>query len=291
MSQTTSGAEGALPVHPLLDAMSRAVTWVVLRPMRMLPLATPSLAGLSFERIRLESQGASLAAWHVPCPGSRRGIVLCHGHNNCRTQLFPLFRPLHEAGFHVLSFDFRSMGVSGGQHCTYGYRERADVHAALRWLRTQAGVTHTGLLGYSMGGATALLTAAEDDDVRAVVTECAFARLEEMVRQRFYFMPPALRDPLGDGVRRWSEAATGFSAMDVDPEAAVRDWTPRPLLVIHAERDLLVPPDHGRRLARAAGAQGELWMVPHAWHVGCRQVARRTYTTRVVEFLSRHVTG
>jgi fermentation-respiration switch protein FrsA (DUF1100 family) len=135
-----------------------------------------------------------------------------------------------------------------------------------------------------MGGATALLAAADDPQVAAVVTDCAFARLEEMVEQRFFFLPPNLRTPLGDAVRKWAESWSGADVMAVDPEAAVRGWQPRPLLVIHGERDMLTPVDHGRRLARAAGEQAELWIVPRAPHAGSRWVAGRAYVQRVVEF-------
>jgi len=257
--------------------------------MRLAPLLTPGAAGLRYRAFRLPSEGADLAAWYVPRAGARAGIVLCHGHNDCRTQFHPLLRPLHEAGYALLLFDFRSMGLSGGSVCTYGYREQEDVLAALAWMRGEAGLQRVGLLGYSMGGATALLAAARDPGVEAVVTDSAFARLEDMVEQKFFYLPPRVRGPVSRSVRHWATRWAGDIIGEVDPEAALRAWQPRPLLLIHGEQDLLVPVEHARRLARAGGERAELWTVPGAGHVAARRRAGREYYDRVTGFFGEHL--
>ncbi|HEU4752380.1 MAG TPA: hypothetical protein VFU47_04655, partial [Armatimonadota bacterium] len=86
----------------LLHRAGAVVAWLVLHPVRVPSLRTPRRVGLRYRRFRLCSEGVPLAAWHVPREGARAGVVLCHGHNNCRSQLLSLVRPLHEAGFHVL---------------------------------------------------------------------------------------------------------------------------------------------------------------------------------------------
>lgn len=275
----------------LLHGACAAAAWGFLHPMRVPPAITPGMLGLEYRKVRLRNGEVDLAAWHVPRAGSRAGIVLCHGHNDCRTQFLPLLRPLHRAGFHLMLFDFRTMGVSGGSACTYGYHEQTDVLTAVEWLRAEAGVERVGLMGYSMGGACALLAAARDPEVAAVATDCAFARLEEMIERKLLAVPAGLRGTVGRSVQYWAERWVGEVTRDVDPEEAVRQWRPRPLLVIHGERDLLVPPEHGRRLAAAGGEPAELWMVRGAGHVACRRWARREYYPRVAEFFRRHLLG
>ena len=295
MNEETLALEERGPLRTLLDrCLHRAgagVAWVVLHPVRVPPVPTPRVLGLSYHRVRLQSAGAELAAWHIPREGSRAGIVLCHGHNNCRNQFLPLLRPLHQAGFHLFLFDFRSMGISGGRLCTYGYEERRDVLTAVEWLRREAGLERIGLFGFSMGAATVLLAAAEDPEIQAVVTDCAFARLEDMVEQNFYYLPRPLRGPVGRSVRHWTEQWCGRVIQEVDPEAALRQWRPRPLLLIHGERDRLIPVEHARRLATVAGEQAELWIVPRAPHVGCRAKAGRQYVERVTTFFRIHLGG
>ena len=273
----------------VLHAGCAGVTWVMLHPWRLPSVVTPRVLRLPYRAFRLRGDGVDLAAWHVPCEGSRAGIVLCHGHDNCRMQVLPLVRPLHAAGFHVLLFDHRTMGLSGGDYCSYGLREQHDLTAAAEWLRREAGVERVGYYGVSMGGATALLAAATDPRVDAVVTDCAFARLEEMVEQRFFLLPRPLRAPIGRSVRYWAERWCGRVMQDVDPERALSRGQPRPVLVIHGEKDRLTPVAHARRLAVAGGEQAELWLVPGAGHVGSRRRAGRSYVERVVAFFQKHV--
>jgi pimeloyl-ACP methyl ester carboxylesterase len=269
--------------------MCAALAWIELHPMRLPPLLRPSLTGLEYRRVTLDGSGVPLRGWHIPRPGSGRGLVLCHGHNNCRNQWFPMLRPLHEAGFHLLLFDFRAMGLSGGSVCTYGHQEHQDVAAGIRWLREEAGVDRLGIFGISMGGAAGLLAAAGDPAVGAVATDCTFASLADMVGRRLRLLPHPLREPLGQGVRFWAERWTGADVLEVDPESAVRSWQPRPLLVIHGENDTMVPWEHGRRLADAAGGHGELWLVRGAGHTACFRKCRDEYVARTVRFFSTHL--
>jgi pimeloyl-ACP methyl ester carboxylesterase len=276
-------------LSPALRAFGAPLTWLLLKPVRVPALVTPRARGLNYRAFRLQSRGARLAAWHVPCPGSRKAIVLCHGHNNARTQLLPLLRPLHEAGFHLLLFDFRCQGLSTGDACTYGLEEYRDVLAAVEWLRTEIGVEQVGLFGISMGGASVLLAASQDPRIAAVATDCAFARLEDMLEQRFYILPRPARAPLANAVRYWVDRWVGDAIGKVDPEAEVRHWRPRPLLLIHGAKDRLTPSAHAHRLARAAGEEAELWVVPRAGHCASRRVAGPEYARRVTEFFSRSV--
>ena len=280
--------EAARPLARAIHRLSAGLAWLVLHPYRQPSPRTPSLLGLPQRNVRLRGNGVDLAAWHIPHPTSRAGIVLCHGHNGCRDRFTRLLRPLHEAGFHVLLFDQRAHGQSGGSLCTYAHEEQHDVVAAAEWLRAETGIERLGLLGVSMGGAAALL-AAETARADAVVTDCAFARMEDMVEQNFFYLPQPVREPVSRSVRYWATRWCGDVIGSVHPEAAVRSWEGRPLLVIHGERDLLVPKEHGRRLHRAGGPNAEWWLVPGAHHARCLGKARREYTDRVSRFFSRHL--
>jgi pimeloyl-ACP methyl ester carboxylesterase len=272
-----------------LQHFSRPVAWVMLHPLRLPPVLTPRLAGLPYRALELESGTARLAAWHIPAQGARSALILCHGHNNSRGQFFPLLRCLHEAGHHLLLFDNRSHGLSSGPHCTYGYYEQVDVGAAVTWVRNQLPGTaeRIGLLGYSMGGAAALLAMAADPGVACAVTDCAFARMGDLVPRRLCWVPSRWRAGAGIAVQQWGARWSGARVEAVDPEAALRRAPRRPHLIIHGEHDRVVPPEHAHRLAAAGG--GELWLVPGAGHVACRRYADSEYRRRVLGFLARHL--
>ena len=107
--------------------------------------------------------------------GERRaGIVLCHGYTGVRSIYLPdNARVLAEAGYVVLSFDYKGWGDSDGPKTRLApYSRVADVQAALTVLSVQAEVdaSRLGLYGTSYGGATVVWTAAVDPRVACVVS-------------------------------------------------------------------------------------------------------------------------
>ena len=124
--------------------------------------------GLAYEEIEIpSSDGLRLPGWYLPAgPAQRPGVVLVHGWESARDRTIPHAQILHEAGFHVLTFDVRGNGANGPEALPMSVGEyAADTRAAVAELRRHPEVTTIGVLGHSMGGAGALVAAAEDDDV------------------------------------------------------------------------------------------------------------------------------
>jgi len=108
-------------------------------------------------------------------PGDRRaGIVLCHGYTGVRSIYLPdNARVLAEAGYVVMSFDYKGWGDSEGPKSPLApYSRVADVQAALTFLGAQPEVdaARLGIYGTSYGGATVVFVAAVDLRVRCVVS-------------------------------------------------------------------------------------------------------------------------
>ncbi len=104
----------------------------------------------------------------------RPGIVLCHGYTGVRSLYLPdNARLLTEAGYAVLTFDYKGWGDSDGPKSRLSpYGRVIDSQAALTFLGTQLSVDRDrlGLYGTSYGGATVVWTAAIDPRVRCVVS-------------------------------------------------------------------------------------------------------------------------
>ena len=108
-------------------------------------------------------------------PGDRRaGIVLCHGYTGVRSIYLPdNARVLAEAGYVVMSFDYKGWGDSEGPKSRLApYSRVADVQAALTFLGAQPEVdaARLGIYGTSYGGATVVFVAAVDPRVKCVVS-------------------------------------------------------------------------------------------------------------------------
>ena len=77
------------------------------------------------------------------------GIVLCHGYTGVRNLYLPdIARVLTEAGYVVLTFDYKGWGDSEGPKSRLApYSRVIDVQAALTWLGAQDMVDAGKLLG------------------------------------------------------------------------------------------------------------------------------------------------
>lgn len=107
--------------------------------------------------------------------GERRaGIVLCHGYTGVKDLYLPdNARVLNEAGYVVLTFDYKGWGKSEGPRSRLAPMSRvADVQSALTFLGLQDNVDESrlGIYGTSYGGATVVWTAAIDTRVKCTVS-------------------------------------------------------------------------------------------------------------------------
>jgi hypothetical protein len=108
-------------------------------------------------------------------PGERRaGVVLCHGYTGVKDLYLPdNARVLNEAGYVVLTFDYKGWGRSEGPKSRLApYSRVADVQAALTFLGLQECVDpdRLGIYGTSYGGATVVWVGATDPRVKCIVS-------------------------------------------------------------------------------------------------------------------------
>lgn len=202
--------------------------------------------------------------------------------------MLPYLAFLHRAGYHCLSFDFRAHGWSGGNRATFGSREPLDLAAALDWTQARADLAGlpVALLGESMGAAVALLVAAQDTRVRAVVADSPFARFDKAVEGHMLFVFGPTAGPLVvPHTQRVGEQILGVASASIAPVEAVRRIAPRRVFLIHGLEDLLISPDNARQIQAASPETVELWEVEGARHVRSVHVAGDLYARRVVAFL------
>jgi fermentation-respiration switch protein FrsA (DUF1100 family) len=249
---------------------------------------TPWELGIPFEEVCFPAEdGSTLRGWLLTRPESARVIVGLHGYRGRRTDLLGVAAALWRGGYQVLLFDYRGHGDSDGQRVTLGYAETRDFHAALAWLRRRLPGAWIGVLGYSMGGAVALLGAAGAPDVRAVATDCAFCRQEELIRAEWQRRLRLPSTPAVELAEQLLLRLHGFRYRDVDPLAVVGRLAPRPLLLIHSAADTIVPVGDAYRLYEAAGEGKELWIIDGVPHCCGYFADRAGYCARLLAFFDR----
>jgi pimeloyl-ACP methyl ester carboxylesterase len=229
-------------------------------PRRNPPICTPADLGLRFESMLIESGGVPLPAWFIPARGGARGpgVVLVHGWESARDRTLPMAVFLHAAGFHCLTFDVRGNGTNPAEELPLTAGEfGADTLAAFHALIEQPEVTEGAIAGHSMGGIGAILAAAADPRVAAVVATSSPADPYRLTRLTFRLarlpIPDPLAYPLAWLTTRVYLRPRGHVVTAVSAAAAIASYA-GPVLLAHGEEDEVVPMSHLDRLASAARA-------------------------------------
>ena len=266
------------------------LAWETVRPRQYKLRETPQEYKLNFENIAFVTPDKlTLRGWLIPSDGKARGIIVCcHGVDSDRTDLLATAATLHKAGYAVMLFDFRARGESEGRLCTLGYREVDDLLAAIHYVQSRPESTHLplGLIGESMGGAVVLMGAARCPDVKAVIAESPFARLDHAVNNHFHAVMGASAPLLAVPTQAIGQMFIGKNCAEIAPVEEIARIAPRPLLLIEDGSDTLCPPAETQALLQAAGQPKSLWHVPGAIHTNAQNVAPTEYARRVTSFFN-----
>jgi pimeloyl-ACP methyl ester carboxylesterase len=273
-------------------------------PHRRPPRFTPADVGLPYEETTVESDGGFLPAWFIPANGGAPGpgILLVHGWDSARDRTLPQAQFLHAAGFHCLTFDVRGNGANPPETLPVSTGEYgADAAAAFEALLARPEVTRGAILGHSMGGTGAILAAASDPRVAAVVSASAPSDPRRMVRQTFRLahlpMPGPIATPLSWLTTRVFVRPRGHALRAISARDAIARYA-GPILVVHGRDDRIMPADHADRIVAAARmarqddpAAGpiELLIVPTGGHSWLYE--DEGYRRAVAGFLARELGG
>ena len=226
-------------------------------PRRRPPLLTPLELGLPFEDIAVESDGIQLPGWFIPARDGRPGpgVVLVHGWESARDRTLPMAVFLHAAGFHCLTFDVRAHGANSPEALPLtGGEFGHDASAAFRALMARPEVTVGAISGHSMGAIGAILAAAADPRVAALVATSGPADPYRLTRQTFRLahlpIPDPIAYPLAWLTTRVYLRPRGHRVADVSASAAIARYA-GPILLAHGDQDAVVPIGHMTRLAAA----------------------------------------
>ena len=110
----------------------------------------------------------------LPSGEQRAAVLLCHGYTGVKDLYLPdNAKTLNDAGYVVMTFDYKGWGESEGTRSRLApYSRVADVQAAMTYLSIQpeADADRIGLYGTSYGGATVSWTAALDQRAKCIVS-------------------------------------------------------------------------------------------------------------------------
>ena len=223
-----------------------------------------ALTDLEVEQVGfMTSDGLRIDGWFVPNGDSDATIIICHGLGANKGNFADFLQLCRGPGYNGLIFDFRGHGASDGHTATFGLNEIRDVRAAVDWLKRERPERsrHIVALGSSMGAISLARAAAEDERIEAVVLDSCCLSATAIAEQHLGRLPV-----IGPLYGRLLLAAfslhAGQSMKELDVGAAVERFSPRPVMLIHAEDDIIIPPENLELLYACASEPKVKWMGP-----------------------------
>lgn len=245
-------------------------------------VTTPAQFGLDYQRVEFQAEdGTGLFAWFLPARAEARGTVLhLHGNAENISTHFANVAWMPAAGFNVLALDYRGYGASQGRPSLHGVQ--LDIDAAMRALleRRDVDPKRIFIFGQSLGGALAIHYGANGkhrSHVRAIIADSAFSDYHLITQEKLASTPLTW-------AFQWLPLFTVNNAYS--PQSSVQALSPIPLLLIHGERDGVVPVGHSQRLYEGAAEPKEIWVVPSVGHIESMKI--KSIRDRLTEFLRRH---
>lgn len=268
--------------------LSALTAWFLTHPPQATDLTTRLDNDVGWLRMDVPTRdGASLAAWYGPVIDPEGTVIVTHGIASTHRDMVGKGNMLRRLGFSVFIFDFRGHGLSAPGVVTLGAREVDDLIAAVDVVTGLPGVDprRVAVIGDSMGGAAAIMAAARDSRIAAVVSESSYARLLDTTDESFeaFLRVPAF--PFAGPVQLLARLFSGIDPGQVNPADEIGRISPRPVFIIHGESDRYVPAEVGRELYEAAGEPRVIWQPPRVGHVGAFSQRLGEYAVRVNAFL------
>ena len=191
-------------------------------------------------------------------------MLFLHGNAGNIGDRVPHVELLAAAGLDVLAFDYRGYGRSSGRPSERGTRR--DAAAARAELLRRPGVDPERVLyvGESLGGAVALALAI-DAPPAGLVLQSTFTSIRDMARLHYPLVPRAVVPDAYPSLRLVADVRTR-------------------LLVLHGDRDELVPLMYGEALFEVATCPKEMIVFPGVAHNDVIALAGPRWAAAIASF-------
>ena len=240
-------------------------------------VTTPAEVGIDYQDVYLTTaDGVRIHAWYIPGRSSTTMLWL-HGNAGNMGHRVPNLTLLNQlTGIGVFIIDYRGYGLSDGRPSEQGLY--ADAEAAFDYLVSEAGldpVRDVVLFGRSLGvGAAAEL--ATRHTVRCVILESGFTSVRDIAKATSPSWLAAAAMPFLDA--RFDT----LSKMD-----RIRS----PVMIVHGDRDEVVPTQMAEQLYDAARDPKRIYIVKGAQHNDTYEAGGQAYFDALQEFIANSSAG
>ena len=231
--------------------------------------------------------GTTLSGWFVPGDDKHGGILLMHGVRSNRREMVQRAIFLNQSGYSVLLFDFQAHGESEGQKITFGYLEAQDAEAAFSYLKKNIKKKSVGVIGVSLGGASALLgNVAKKAD--ALIIEAVYPTFFEAVQNRISMRLGKIGHYLSHLLIWQIEPRLGFNPELLKPINQLSELN-TPLFIIAGTNDKHTTLSESKRMYNVASEPKEIWLVEGAKHQNFHRYSPLIYQEKILNFFKKYL--
>jgi len=217
------------------------------------------------EIVKLQTEDGVSLEGRLHHSGKDKVILIIHGcSQNKDTRVFKTIAQIFLSYYDVFVLDFRGHGKSEGRF-TFTAQEPLDLNCALEYLKEK--YQKIGVLSFSLGAATAIPVAAQNEAVNSLIAvsaplsfwtiDCHFLRKEAFEN---------LMDNLTPEGRQKSLRPGNLFLRKMRPKDWVQQLKNTPTFFIHGGRDWIVRPYHSQRLYKKAGGKKKIKIVQKGLH-------------------------
>lgn len=249
-------------------------------------------ANFPCESVTLKSKsGASIAAWYASAANSpdespRGVIVLAHPIRGSRRTMLDRARLFRESGYAVVLIDLQAHGESRGEAITMGHLESDDVRAAVDFARQRHPNEPVAVVGWSLGGAAALM--ASPLDIDALILEEVYTTIADAVANRTRLRVGPLGPLAATILLAQLEPRLGTTAAELRPIDKIAT-VGCPVLILVGSEDLHTTREQSESLFAAAREPKECVFFDGASHVDLLKFDRKRYEEATLRFLDAHM--
>jgi putative redox protein len=241
------------------------------------------------------SRGDTLSGvLHHPPQGIPGGtVILCHGmeSNKDSDKLVYLGRELAERGIMAFRFDFSYVGESSGKFENITYSGEVEDLRAAHSLVKSRNPGKIAILGSSMGGTVALLFAAGELSLAALVTVAAPLHPEKFPQR--VLTPRQVAQWRARGFTYFNGQRINLSLLADLESINVSDAAKKiicPVLILHGDQDEVVPVKEAHELYDCLTNSKRLSILPATDHRLSDPKNMQRAIAEALEWLSEHVT-
>lgn len=254
----------------------------------------------NYENVNFNSfnDNVKLNGYLIKNGNSKKTVIVCHGYgdskfmvggrtpSSVKVDALQLSNIFLKAGYNTFLFDFRGHGdYAGRDGVTIGFKEQQDLLGAVNFIKSKGIGNTIGVIGFSMGAATALSSIDKTKDINFVIADSPFSDLKAYLHSNMKIWTGLPDFPFIPMVLLNFKLIYGVDYNTVSPVNSVSK-SKIPILLIHGKKDTTIPYSESLKIEKSfKNSKSKLVSFPESTHVGSYFMYPKKYEKVLRNFL------